>query len=162
MGPIWWRLGEQLHAVCGVLHEGDLLLWQGLGKQQLLGPVLGGPLPRFLGGLVGPPGHITCDGLVHLGGSLGELVLGVDLMVSCGLRAAAPGLWLDGCLHGGLDPDLLWQRLGEQQSVGVLGGGAGDSQQFHTVCQGCVEGAFGGAAGGCLSALCTMRRANAG
>ena len=37
LGPIWRRLGEQLHAVCGVLHKGELLLWQGLGKQQLHG-----------------------------------------------------------------------------------------------------------------------------
>ena len=47
------------HAVCGVLLEGVLLLWRGLGKQQLLGPILGSPLSRFLGGLVGPPGHMT-------------------------------------------------------------------------------------------------------
>ena len=33
---------------------------------------------------------------------------------------------------------ILWQRLGEGQSVGVLGGGAGDGRQLHAVCHGFV------------------------
>jgi hypothetical protein len=39
-------------------------------------------------------------GLVRLGGRLGELMLGRDLMASCGLPAAVPGRWLDGCPSG--------------------------------------------------------------
>ena len=35
-------------------------------------------------GYVGVPGHVTHDGLVRLGGRLGELMLGRDLMASWG------------------------------------------------------------------------------
>jgi hypothetical protein len=91
------------------------------------------------GGCVSLPGHVTRDRLVCLGGRLGELMMGGDLMASCGLRAAVPGHWLDGCLRGGIDPDPLWHRLGEQ-SMYFLGGDAGHSWQLHAVCQGCTGG----------------------
>ena len=55
------------------MRQGDLVHWHGLC-------VLGGPLPGFLGCLLGKPGHVADGGgHVHLGGGLVELLLRSDL-----------------------------------------------------------------------------------